>query len=256
MDMNSHTMNGSGDPHGTPVYRSYSGEPSHTYRVVETPNGRVATDGDNTVNPDVSIWMSRVEELASRDPKLRERYRGAISYAAKLSFEAGPQVAMDHLKETYVEIAEYFEAERNARLAFLGGSMLVAGIAEFLCLRWYMTLPAANAMHSVMAGLAAASLGGFMSVATAPQGRNGEMQEGALINGLYGSLRSVFALIAGFMTFMMIRTGMGLTFLQHEDAFGGLLLACFLAGYCERHIFRSLGGGDRDHARKEALPAR
>jgi hypothetical protein len=241
MDMNSHTINGSGEPLGTPVYRTFSGEPSHSYRVVETPNGRVTIDTENTVDPDVSIWMSRVEELASRDPKLKERYRGHVAYALKLSFEAGPQVAIDHLKETYVEIAEYFEAERNARLAYLGGSMLVTGVAEFFCLRWYMTLPAASAIHGVMAGLAAACFGGFMSVATEVRGRNGEMQEGAMVNGLYGSLRCVFALIAGFIAFMVVKTGIAVTFLQHDDAFGGMLLACFLAGFGERYIFRVLG---------------
>jgi hypothetical protein len=242
------TLNGSVEALGIPVTRSYNGEASQSYKVTEAANGRVGVDGEARVDPDVAIWTARVSDLAGRDATLRERYRGHIAHATRLSFEIGREAALDYLKDTYTEIAQHFDGERNAKLAYLGGSLLVTAIAESICLRLYTTLPAESAGHGIVAGLAAASLGGFLSVAMEVRGRASAAQESTLVNAVYGSLRSVFALIAGFVAFLIIKTGIALTFLQHDDAFGGLLLVCCLAGYSERYIFRFLGRNEASRA--------
>jgi hypothetical protein len=56
----------------------------------------------------------------------------------------------------------------------------------------------------------------------------------------YGSLRLVLALLAGVVAVLMINTGVALSFLTEHNEFGGILLACFLAGFSERLITSSL----------------
>jgi fructose-specific phosphotransferase system IIC component len=50
----------------------------------------------------------------------------------------------------------------------------------------------------------------------------------------------VIALLAGFVATLMVRTGLVLSFLKDQDAFGGFLLAWFLGGFSERWVSKSL----------------
>jgi len=100
--------------------------------------------------------------------------------------------------------------------------------------------PALQLFDSLAAGIAVAVLGGFMSVAIGLNKQKFELEDSFLMNLVYGALRMVVASIAGYVVTLMIRTGVLLSFLKETNAVGGYLLACFLGGFSERLITKSL----------------
>lgn len=158
---------------------------------------------------------------------LRRRLRGAVTV----------------LKTKYDQIVNLLKAERRSKSAYLIGALFVTGMCEvtWLVLKAEeVNHPTLNSFDSVVAGIAAAVLGGIMSVISGLSEQSFEIEDSFTMNMTYGALRIVVALIAGFVTTFMIRTGLALSFLKEQDAFGGYLPACFIGGFSERFVSKSL----------------
>ena len=128
-------------------------------------------------------------------------------------------------------------------MAYLVGALIFASICETLWVLFKVIEakhPSLNSYDSAAAGVAVSILGGVMSVSVSLGKQNLDVDDPFLLTMLYGCLRMAIALLAGFVATLMVRTGLVLSFLKVQDAFGGFLLACFLGGFSERWVSKSL----------------
>ncbi len=231
------------DLFGNSVTRVFSVNPEKKYAVWEITSGDVLVDADDdrlANDQDIATWTVKLGGLIARRKEAERRYNSHIAHAYKLCLDGDKSSAIALLKEGYEEIREAIRREHRSKAAYLIGSLAVTCTCLVTC--WYQYLyHGDNAQIArFLGGLSLSSLGGFMSVAAGLRRQVLQVEEGAWLNALYGALRIAVVMIAGIVATFMISTGVALSFLVHEDAFGGFLLACFVAGYSERFIAKAL----------------
>lgn len=253
MDPKSLTLKeGDTDPFGNKVSQIFATDSTKKYAIWETTQGKVLVDTDSDdLNKDARIttWTLKLTSLISRHKILRGNYNSQIAYAYKLCLDGNADSAVTALETTYNEVVKLLKDARRTRLSYLLGALVVTAVCSISWLVWYYGVAHPSPPGKtdlVLDGAVVAVLGGFLSVAVGLRDLDIETEESFWMNMVYGALRIVVALICGFVATLMIRTGIALTFLQQQDAFGGFLLACFLAGYSERFITQTLRGIESD----------
>jgi hypothetical protein len=237
--------NGSKDSFGNTVSRIFAAEPDKGYAIWEAKeDGRVYCDADNNLlaeNPAVSEWTIKLVSLIGEHQQFNGQYNSYLAHAYKLCFDGNSSAAVETLKTTYAEVKRRLATERRAKLAYLLGALVIfattVSIWSYLCLHGWP-----DDSHNYASGLTASALGGLLSVAIGKSRTGAETEESFPMNCIYGALRLLIAVIAGYGATLMIRTGIALSFLQAQDAYGGFLLACFLSGYSEMFITGMLTG--------------
>jgi len=230
---------GETDSLGNVVSRILARDVDKKYVIWETTDGEVVCDGDeDVIDSAVSTWTLKVRGLIRTRKQFAGKYNGHIGHAYKHCFEKNASAGIETLKETYEEIRRRLLEE--SRILYLVGSLIATVICESVLGFEYFHQTQPEIIRRTIAGLALAVLGGFMSVATNLQKQRFELVEKRVLTVAYGALRLTVALIAGIVAALMISTGVALSFLQQQDAFGGFLLACFLAGFSERLILSRL----------------
>ena len=240
-EINLNLKAGETDSIGNKVSRVLSKDRDKKYAIWEIVGGDVLCDSDDDTiasHPEVSTWTIQVRGLIKSRKEFAGKYNSHLGHAYKLCFDGNPTAAIDTLKQTYDEISHRLIEE--SRLLYLIGSLIVALLCEAVLAYNYFYHPHNEFTRRLVAGLAVSVLGGLMSVASGLRNQTFEIPQRKLLVVVYGALRSIVALIAGFVAVLMINTGVALSFLQEHDAFGGFLLACFLAGFSERLVTTAL----------------
>src|ERR1017187_6213925 len=240
-DVNLHLVPGAKDSIGNTVVRVLAKDLGKKYAVWEATDRRVYCDAeDDTVlsNPEVTSWTVRVTGLIRRRNALAGNYNSHLGNPYKLAFDGNLNGAVEMLRGTYEQISRRLMGE--SRLLYLTGALIISGLCELFCSYFFFFASVSEFAHRVIGGLAMAVLGGLMSVASRLHKQTFELPESRLLIMAYGSLRLVLALLAGVVAVLMINTGVALSFLLEHNEYGGILLACFLAGFSERLITNSL----------------
>jgi hypothetical protein len=240
-EVNLHLKPGDKDSIGNTVERVVAKHVGKKYAVWISTDGRVYVDADDETivqNPEVAAWTVRVSGLIRSRKAFEGQYNTYLGHAYKLACEGNLNGALEALKRTYDQISGRLTGE--SRLLYLTGALIVTAVCELICTYLFFFISLSDLAHRVAAGLAMAVLGGFMSVAAGLHKQTFELPESRLLLLAYGSLRLIVALLAGVVAVLMINTGVALSFLLEHNEFGGILLACFLAGFSERLITNSL----------------
>jgi hypothetical protein len=175
-------------------------------------------------------------------------------------FDGGADACLSVLKSTYEEVVR--QTRRWSKLSFLLGATVATVLVIPTCGFLYFRLATSEIVKLFLAGMSVSTLGGFMSVAGGLRELTPDPDDTLEINALYGGVRVVVATIAGVVATLLIRTGVLLSFLQQKDAFSGFLVACFIAGFSERFVYRALrsiednspgsSNGTTEHLRNQA----
>lgn len=240
-EVNLHLAPGGTDSIGNTVTRVLAKDVGKRYAVWEIPNGYVVADADDDailVNPDFTARVIRLTTLMRSRKALPGKYNTYVAHAYKLAFDGNLNAALETLKGSYDQLFKRLTGE--ARLLYLTGSLITAGACGLICSLLFFFAPLDDLEHRVFGGLSMAVLGGFLSVAAGLHKQTFDLPASRLLLLAYGCLRMVVALLAGVVAVLMINTGVALSFLLAHNEFGGILFACFLAGFSERLITNSL----------------
>lgn len=247
MDAKSLTLKaGDTDILGNKVATVFAIDPDKKYAIWETTDGQTLVDTDSDAlskSPEFNTLVIQFANLVGRRKEFKGKYSSQIAYAYKLCFDGDPTGAVTALKATNAEIIRVLKEERRLRTAYLAGAIVIAVLFEivWLVLKHKETeFPFLSKYDLYLYGLAVAVLGGVLSVTTGLKNERFDLDDGIWLSLLYGALRIVTAVISGFVAALMIRTGIALSFLLEHDAFGGFLLACFIGGFSERFVSKSL----------------
>jgi hypothetical protein len=238
---------GDTDSFGNKVSRVLASDAHKKYVIWETTDGQILVDSDDQKienTPALTSLTLAIGSLVTGRKDLEGKYNSNIGYAYKLCLEGNEHGAIKTLNETLAEIRKVLKRQRSSKLAYLSGALIFAALCEALWVLFKFLEPRHPSLGSydtAAAGVAVSILGGVLSVALSLGNRNLDLDDPFAMTMIYGALRMVIALLAGFAATLMVRTGVVLSFLKNQDAFGGYLLACFLGGFSERWVSKSLG---------------
>ena len=232
---------GDTDALGNRVRRVFMRECARRYAIWGTEKGEVVCDADDEAlseHPEIQEWVIKLVSLISLNPSLKTKYNSYVAHVYKMYFDGGAEACMAVLKSAYGELAR--QHQRWSKLFFLLGAAAVAALGVSTCALVYFRFNLSDLFKHFLAGVAVSTLGGFMSVAGGLRELSLDLEESTAVNALYRGGQVVVAMIAGIVATLLIRTGVLLSFLQQKDALSGFLVACFLAGFSVRFVYKAL----------------
>ncbi len=247
MDARNTTLKvGDTDSQGKKVSEVFAYDPLKKYAIWETTDGKISVDCDGNEiqnTPELAAFAIQIGNLTSGRAAFENKYNSHIAYAYKQCLDGDSPGAIKTLETTLAEIRRLLKAARSSKVAYLLGALISAIILEiaWIFFRVYeANCPKLGQYDATVTGIAVSILGGVLSITNGLRTQSFDLDDPFFMTMLYGGLRVVIAVLTGFVTTLMVQTGVVLSFLKEQNAYGGFLLACFLGGYSERWVSNSL----------------